>query len=244
MTAQLFFSRVLVAMLALFATASGFARGGITLFHPTGTWEIKVGGQLEGERVNGIAYVGFDAGGGVSGYFMSRLSGEVLDVSGTWASSGTKFIGSIQVTDDVGIVAALSMAGSAREGRSMSAKLTDAYGSAVSLKGKPLVAMTNLSGTYYGSLRQYGAVGSLSVSLIADGNGAYEVEGLLVFGGYTYELAGYALVNRSGNFVAYMYNYDTGAYSSLWGKIKGGTTFTGSGVSLYDGSSMRVSLTR
>jgi hypothetical protein len=244
MSARLICARALLAILSLFATNSVFAQGGSTSYTPTGTWELKVGGSLEGSRVNGIAYVEFDPAGGVHGYFMSRLTAEVFDVHGAWTLAGNRFVGSIEVSVDSLPIASLSMAGAARPGRSISARLTDAYGSSVSFSGKPLVAMANLSGNYSGTLNQYGLVGTVNLSLAADGHGAYVITGTLVFNGAVYDLAGYVLVTRSGSFVAYVRNLDAGYDSGLWGKFSSGSLFTGSGKSLYDGSSMRVRLSR
>lgn len=244
MTAKLFCVRALVAILALLAASPAIARGEISPLSPTGSWELKVGGTLEGERVNGIAYVEFDSLGGVSGYFMSRMTADVFDVSGSWTQTGSKFVGSIEVMIDATPVATLTMNGAARSGRSISAKLTDSFGSRVSLAGKPLVALPNLSGSYSGTLRQYGLVGSLSITLTADASGAYVVTGTLWFNGIMYDLFGYVMVTRTGAFVAYIRNLDTGYDSGLWGKITPNSTFAGSGKSLLDGSSMRVALSR
>lgn len=244
MTARWILTHALLAILALFAAAPATALGGGASFAPTGTWEMRVGGSLEGSRVNGIAYVEFDPLGGVTGYFMSRLTAEVFDVDGAWVQTGNRFIGSIEVSIGSTPVAQLSMSGSARPGRSLSARLTDASGSNVSLAGKPLIPMPDLSGTYTGTLRQYGVQGALSLTLTPDATSAYVVSGTLLFNGAVYDLLGYVMVNRSGSFVAYVRNLDTGFDSGLWGKITPGASFVGVGKSLYDGSSMRVGLSR
>ena len=244
MTARSILTHALLAILALFAAAPAPAQGGGTSFAPIGTWEMRVGGLLEGSRVNGIAYVEFDPVGGVSGYFMSRLTAEVFDVDGTWLQTGNRFVGSIEVSIGATPVALLSMSGAARPGRSISARLTDPSGSSISLAGKPLVPMPDLSGTYTGTLRQYGVQGALSLTLTPDATGAYVVSGTLVFNGVVYDLLGYVMVTRSGSFVAYVRNLDTGFDSGLWGKIRPGASFVGVGKSLYDGSSLRVGLSR
>ncbi len=244
MTARLICARALLAILALFTAAPVFAQAGGVSYAPTGVWEMRVGGSLEGARVNGIAYVEFDSQGGVAGYFMSRLTAEVFDVQGTWLPTGNRFMGSIEVEADGVPVASLSIAGSARPGRSIAARLTDEYGSSVSLAGKPLVAMPNLAGNYSGTLQQYGLVGSIYLTLTADGNGAYIVQGTLYFNGGSYSLYGYVLVTRSGSFVAYVRNLTLGYDSGLWGKFTPNSLFIGSGRSLYDQSPMRVRLSR
>jgi hypothetical protein len=244
MTARSICTRALLVILALLTATPALAQGGGGAYAPTGVWEMRVGGLLEGARVNGIAYIEFDPQGGVAGYFMSRLTAEVFDVQGSWFPTGNRFVGSIEVEADGAPVASLAISGSARPGRSIAARLTDDYGASISLAGKPLVAMPNLAGNYYGTLQQYGVVGSIYLTLTADGNGAYIVQGTLYFNGASYSLYGYVLVTRSGSFVAYVRNLTLGYDSGLWGKFTPNSLFIGSGRSLYDQSSMRVRLSR
>jgi hypothetical protein len=233
-------ARVLAASLALFAASPAIAQAN----NPTGVWEIAVGGRFEGEKVSGIAYVEFLEDGSVDGYYLSRLSSAVYEVEGAWSQAGKNFTGAIDVFDGVEPYANFVMAGSARAGKSMSARLTDDFGSKITLKGKPFIGLAELGGGYSGTIRQYGQTSELSMLLtpLSD-NGAYEIAGSLDVGGDINVISGYALANRKGEFVAYVYNETEGVYSSIWGKIRAGTSVKATGVSLEDGSKIQISLT-
>ena len=234
-------ARVLAASVSLFAASPAIAQAN----NPTGTWEIAVGGRFEGEKISGIAYIEFLEDGSVEGYYLSRQSSDVYEVDGSWSQDGKKFTGDIDVFIGSGeSIGSFVMAGSARAGKSMSARLTDDFGSKISLAGKPFAGLTDLGGGYSGTVRQYGQAGELSVLLTRlSTNGAYDITGSLDVGGDFNSISGYALANRKGEFVAYIYNETEGVYSSIWGKIRAGTSIKASGVSLYDGSKIQVSLT-
>lgn len=234
-------ARVLAASLALFAASPAVAQAN----DPTGVWEIAVGGKFDGEKVSGIAYIEFLEDGSVDGYYLSRQSSAVYEVEGAWSQDGKNFTGDIDVFDGgVEPYANFVMAGSARAGKSMSARLTDDLGSKITLKGKPFIELADLGGGYSGTSRQDGQTGELSLLLtpLSD-NGAYEIAGSLDVGGDINVISGYALANRKGEFVAYVYNETEGVYSSIWGKIRAGTSVKATGVSLEDGSKIQISLT-
>ncbi len=233
-------ARLLAASLALFAASPAVAQAN----SPTGTWEIAVGGKFQGEKVSGIAYIEFSEGGVLEGYFLSRRSGEVSEVEGSWSQVGNKFTGSLDVFNGSGeTVGSLDMAGAARAGKSISARLTDDVGSRVTLSGKPFAGLSNLSGGYSGSQKQYGQTGDLSIVLSSlDANGAYDLTGSLEIGGESYSISGYVLANRKGEFVAIVYNETEDVYASIWGKIAG-TSVKASGLSLDDGSKIQIRLT-
>lgn len=235
--------RVLLAAFAIVAVSPAVAAsaGSPTgAYSPSGMWEIKVGGIFEGETVKGQAYIAFDSDGNLNGYYLSRMGIEVYEIVGTWNQEDKKFSGYVEVYDSIGIYAAFAMTGAARSGVSMTARLTDPAQNRITLVGKPLVETVDFSGSYYGSIRQYGMVGAVGVQLTPDGYGSYQVSGLLNFAGQIDELIGYAMVNRSGKFVAYVLNMDSGVYSCFWGTASPTRVFTGSGRSLNDGSSIRL----
>ena len=232
--------RLLIAALALFAGVPALAQS-TTASAPTGQWELKVGGTFEGDKVTGIAYVEFEADGSVGGYYLSRYSSDVYQVDGSWVQVGKKFSGSVEVFLGSGeTIGTFQMTGSARVGKSFSARLTDEFGSNLSLSGKPFVALGSLEGEYTGTLKQYGQTVDLDIQLIPG-----EVDGLYVISGSfdngSNLLSGFAVANRKGEFVAYVYNETDGIYSSIWGKISRGR-FKATGVSLEDGSKIQVSL--
>ena len=229
--------RLLIAALALFVGAPALAQASAT----TGQWELKVGGTFEGDKVDGIAYIEFEADGSLGGYYLSRYSSEVYQIDGTWVQVGKKFVGSVEVFLAFGeTIGTFDMTGSARVGKSLSARLTDEFGSNLSLSGKPFVALGSLGGEYTGTLKQFGQTVDVAIELIpGKAVGTYEISGS--FGGGTYLLSGFAVANRKGEFVAYIYNETEGIYSSYWGKISAGR-LKASGVSLEDGSKIQISL--
>lgn len=207
---------------------------------PTGQWELKVGGTFEGDKVKGIAYVEFEADGSVGGYYLSRYSPDVYQVDGSWVQVGKKFIGSVEVFGSAETIGTFEMTGSARVGKSLSARLTDEFGSNLSLSGKPFVALGSLEGEYTGTLKQYGQTVDLEIELTPGGtDGLYEISGS--FGSGSYLLSGFTVANRKGEFVAYVYNETDDIYSSIWGKISGGR-LKAVGISLEDGSKIQISL--
>ncbi|MFM7258973.1 MAG: hypothetical protein ACKO3W_00070 [bacterium] len=235
-------ARVLLAAFTLASVTPALASDAVGPYSPVGIWEIKVGGLFEGESVNGQAYIEFDGAGSVSGYYLSRMASSLYEVTGTWQQADKKFTGSITVSDGDGPAVVFGMTGAARASKSIAARLEDGSGSRVALIGKPLVTMPNLAGPYFGTLRQYGTTGLLSLMLTPDNTVSYSVDGLLQFGGQNYDLQGYVVVNRSGKYVAYVRNLDNGVYASIWGKITPGGVFAGSGRSLDDGSTISVRL--
>ncbi len=232
--------RLLIAALALFAGVPALAQSS-TASAPTGQWELKVGGTFEGDKVNGIAYIEFEADGSLGGYYLSRYSSDVYQVDGSWVQVGKKFSGSVEVFLGSGeTIGTFEMTGSARVGKSFSARLTDEFGSNVSLSGKPFVALGNLEGEYTGTIKQYGQTVDLYIELIpGEVDGLYEISGS--FGGGSNLLSGFTVANRKGEFVAYVYNETDGIYSSIWGKISGGR-LKATGISLEDGSKIQISL--
>lgn len=220
---------------------------------PEGQWELKVSGTFAGEKVNGVAYLEFDAGGDVEGYYLSREIDTLVEVDGTWEQSGTSFTGEVNLYDDEGDespFATLIVSGKAKAGKSLSAKLTPAgSSSSIKVSGKPFALLPNLEGSYTGTMRQSGDTYPLDIELIelfADGDqrdGLYDLSGSVVIAGQENILSGLALAARDGRYVAFVYNENLGRYASVWGKIKVGSSFTGKGINLDDGSSIKVSMT-
>jgi len=219
---------------------------------PEGLWELKVSGTYEGEKVNGVAYLEFDGGGDVEGYYLSRETYTLVEVGGTWTQSGTSFTGEVDIFDEGGDdpLATLIMSGKAKAGKSLSAKLTPAgSSSSIKVSGKPFALLPNLEGSYTGTMRQSGDTYPLDIELIelfADGDqrdGLYDLSGSVVIAGQENILSGLALAARDGRYVAFVYNENLGRYASVWGKIKVGSSFTGKGINLDDGSSIKVSMT-
>jgi len=216
---------------------------------PQGLWELKVSGTYEGEKVNGVAYLEFDAEGGVEGYYLSRETYTLVEVGGTWTQSGTSFTGEVDIFDEGGEnpLDTLIMSGKAKAGKSLSAKLTPAgSSSSIKVSGKPFALLPDLEGSYTGTIRQYGVTVPLDIELVADPeqrDGLYELSGSFVVNGQENILSGLALAARDGRYVAFVYNETLDLYASVWGKIKVGSSFTGSGISLDDGSSIKVSMT-
>ncbi len=233
--------RLMTALWILSATTPVLAQAASS---PVGLWELKVGGTFEGEKVNGIAYLEFEVDGTVGGYYLSRLNYSVAEVEGTWSQESSQFVGEVNVEDEFGPLATFVMTGKAKASKSLSAKLEDSYGSQVKISGKPQGFLFGLSGTYVGTIRQYGEQAALEIELVTtDQNGLYSVSGFVEFGSSIYVLSGYALGLRTGQYVAFIENQTLGIYSSIWGTIKPGRSFRGSGISLDDGSSIKVTMT-
>lgn len=239
------FSQIVASLLTLLCVAPAVAQGTTS---PVGRWEASAGGKFQGEIVKGTAYVEFYANGTVGGYYMSRMDAAASEIEGTWEQVQKKFVGSVDLSNDDGLIGRLSMSGSAKQGMSMSANFTDAFGSKVTLKGKPLVLMTDLSGDYEGTGRQWGAYYDydlyLEINLELDEVGGYFLTGVVSYEGSTDQLSGYVVVNRKGQYVAYIYNETSGIYSGVWGQIKAGVSFNGSGFVVNDGARLNVTLTQ
>jgi hypothetical protein len=232
--------RMFAALSFLVVTPAALAQVGSS---PVGLWELKVGGTFDGEKVNGIAYLEFESDGTLSGYYLNRLSYSVAQVEGSWSQQANQFSGAVDVEDENGPVASFDMIGKAKASKSLSAKLTDEFGSQVKISGKALGLLPGLEGTYAGVLRQYGYQASVEIELVPDQTGAYVVSGSMTFGSDTYVLSGYVVALRNGQYVAFIENQTQGLYSSIWGKIKPGRAFNGAGISLDDGSSIKVAMT-
>jgi len=231
-----------VMAVGLFHSVPAFAQ------HPAvGIWELKVSGKYAGEKINGIAYLDFEADGGVEGYYLSRESESLVEVSGDWEGSGnSSFTGTVSLFDDGGnLFDTLDISGKAKAGKTLSAKLTyPGSSSSIKVSGKPTGDLSGLEGSYSGTLFQAGENAPIDIELSeTDRDGVYELEGSYTYDGGTFFLTGVVLASRTGTYVAYIYNETDDVSSSIWGKIKVGSKFTGSGISLDNGSRIKVSMT-
>lgn len=213
-------------------------------FSPEGTWELKVTGTYEGYKVNGIAYIEFVPDGTLAGYYLSRTNFSVVEVEGEWEQNDKSFTGLVVLSDDVGYLDTFDLSGKAKAGKSLSARITNGADQ-IKISGKPMGGLPDMDGQYEGTVRQYGQTFSVVVDLEEDPgrDGGYELSGWLYTPTGIKALSGYALAARDGRYVAFIENQTDGIYSSIWGKIKVGAAFTGSGVSLEDGSKIKVKMT-
>lgn len=213
---------------------------------PVGQWEAAVSGQVDGESTKGTAFLEFDAGGGIAGYYLVREYLEVWEVSGSWTAEGKTFSG--EVTATLGATSySFAISGKAKANVSMSARLSNDAGDNVKFSGKARVSLSDRTGSYTGSFRQAGyPEASLQLEFIesVEYDGLYELIGTLTLGGETYDLSGLGVVDRKGNFIGGCENTTLGTSAAFWGKFKSSTSLTGSGISLDDDSRIRFSLVR
>lgn len=229
----------IVSLTLMLATARADAQS------PIGRWEISVSGQVSGNAAKGIGYVEFYADGTLAGYALLRQRTDFSTVGGSWSLNGISFGGVLSV-ETGGVTQSFILTGKVGRTGSMLAALQSGSGDRVTLRGKPLIALPDRSGHYYGQFRQYGLTGSVSLQFAADPSlpGVFQIGGIIQLAGVTYHVTGAGIIDRAGNLVAYTDNLETGGGGMLSGKFKPTGALSGSGIDAYDGSSIRFSLSR
>ncbi len=221
-----------------------FASGALAQ-SPAGQWEMSISGKVLGASAIGIAYIEILDDGSLEGFAEIRGGSSLLTVSGSWTGSGSGLFGSLSVTSELFGDRSYEFIGTFRDGRSVSMSCFNGDGDRIRIAGRPAVEIPDCSGVYLGSMRQYGLWGVLEVTVVStEYPGLYELGGLLLLGGQAFDLAGHAVVNRRGSFVANLENLtsESLAISSVWGSIRPGQRLSGVGLDIFDGSAIRFSL--
>jgi hypothetical protein len=235
MNLKSFVNRAFSAVAALVLSAQAIAQS------PVGQWEATVSGKVDGYSQAGTCYIQFNDDNTIEGFYIPRKAAEVYQVSGSWTQVGTRFTGEVDVDIGDDFPTSFSMTGSARAGRSLSAKLNSLDGR-VSLSGKPLLeSMTDFSGEYVGTFSQSGVTGVLQLVLTASAEfaGLYEISGFSSSDFADFELTGFAVINRRGAFVGYIEDVDFEFLGSIWGSIRRGRPISGQGWDLFNESPFR-----
>ena len=205
-----------VACLAL--TTNSFARATDS---PVGTWEVAVSGGA-----SGVGYLTFNSDNSFEGYGISKTSYGLVEYEGTWAISNNKIVGTYTEYLDGFYLSNGYYSGTAKVGTSISlAALVS--GKSYKFKGKPTVSLTDISGSYAGTIKQLGYTGSCNFSVEPSGSlGLFLVTGSVsVPGIISYTFDGYIILDGIGNIIICSDSSSSSYPSSTWGKIKnGGTT--------------------
>jgi len=216
-----------VACLAL--TTNSFARATDS---PVGTWEVAVSGGA-----SGIGYLTFNSDHSFEGYGISKTSYGLVDYEGTWEISNNKIVGTYTEYMDGVFLSSGTYSGTAKAGTSISlAALVS--GKSYKFKGKPTVALTDISGSYTGTIKQLGYTGSCNFSVEPSGSlGLFRVNGSVSGPGIFYTFDGYIILDGKGNIIIFSdSNSSSLDPSSTWGKITNGGTTKLKGYQQYQSS--------
>ena len=217
-----------VACLAL--TTNSFARATDS---PVGTWEVAVSGGA-----SGIGYLTFSSDNNFEGYGISKTSYGLVEYEGTWVIYNGKIEGSYTEYLDGDYLSEGTYSGTAKAGTSISLTAL-VSGKSYKFKGKPTVSLTDISGSYVGSIKQLGYTGTCDFSVEPSErlglflvNGSVSVPGII---SYTFD--GYIILDGKGNIIIYSESKSSSlAPSSTWGKIKNGGTTKLKGYQQYNSS--------
>ena len=216
-----------VACLAL--TTNSFARATDS---PVGTWEVAVSGGA-----SGVGYLTFSSDNSFEGYGISKTSYGLVEYEGTWAISNNKIVGTYTEYLDGDYLSEGTYSGTAKAGTSISLTAL-VSGKSYKFKGKPTVFLTNISGSYAGSIKQLGYTGTCNFSVEPSErlglflvNGSVSVPGII-----SYKFDGYIILDGKGNIIICSDSSSNSYPSSTWGKIKNGGTTKLKGYQQYNSS--------
>lgn len=224
-----------VACLAL--TTNSFARATDS---PVGTWEVAVSGGA-----SGVGYLTFSSDHSFEGYGISKTSYGLVNYEGTWAISNNKIVGTYTEYLDGDFLSSGTYSGTAKVGKSISLAAS-VSGKSYKFSGKPIVSLSNISGSYVGSIKQQGMTGNCEFSVVQSGSlGLFRVTGSISFPGIiSYTFDGYIILDRKGNIIICSdSNSSILDPSSTWGKIQDGGTTKLKGFQQFQ-SSFTLSYTR
>jgi hypothetical protein len=233
--AQLF--HALSILLSFLVTASAFAQ-----HSPVGQWEMSVKGRVNGYSTPGTAFVEFFEDGSLSGYALLRNASDVYELVGEWNQEGRRISGTLNASPDDGATEfAFVFGGSARAEKSISVRCTSDVGDVLSLSGRPLAEVPSMAGDYVGTFRQHGVTGIFEVTVSPPGGTGLlsEVTGFTRYGGESWEISGYVILNRRGAFVMAATS-SSGSVINIGGTFRPGRQISASGTDLVDGSRISI----